>query len=130
MELFFTKVFVALGFVFILLFLVSLVLFVKNKSNYAQLVENYLDAGLLMPSYDKFLARMGFLGSFPVAWFFRKILERKKIKIAAGEYLPEASYAFLQQQPTERVGWVRKYTTLYFSLFPIFIVLVVLSFWI
>ncbi|CAI0859566.1 MULTISPECIES: hypothetical protein [Serratia] len=128
MELLFTKAFVALGIVFILLFLACIMMFIKHEICYRQIVERYLDAGLFMPGYLQFLTRTGFFGSFPVVFFFRQIMAEKNVKTAPGEYLPEACYAFFRSQPAEALGWMRVYSAGYGGLIAVFLALVGMSF--
>lgn len=130
MDLLLMRIFVALGVVFILIFLTCIIMFFKHKNHYDYIVSSYLEARLFMPSYYKFLAQAGFFGSFPVVLFFRKIIKKNKLKVSLGECLPEDSYAFFSDQPLDNIRWMRGYSFLYFSLMAVFFLLIIMTFWV
>ncbi|CAI0753866.1 Uncharacterised protein [Serratia entomophila] len=130
MDLFLMRIFVALGAVFIFLFLTCVVMFFRHKNHYNYIVSSYLEAKLFMPSYYKFLSQAGFFGSFPVVLFFRKVIEKKKVKISHGEYLPEDAYVFFSGQSLVNIKWMKRYSFLYLSLMVVFFLLIILTFWI
>ncbi|EYU14297.1 hypothetical protein [Photorhabdus aegyptia] len=96
---------------FIILLVVSIAIYKINQKKMDEIIELYIGKGLCLSTGVNIGRFLGVYGQFQVATFFYMLLTGKRMRINRpdSKYMPQESYDFIQNLPSNLTHWIKIY---------------------
>ncbi|MBS9433966.1 hypothetical protein [Photorhabdus hainanensis] len=107
-----TFIILVIYYIFFNLFLIiSIVIYKINQKKMDKIIDLYMEKGFCLSTAAYIGHSMGIHGQIHPAVFFYKLLTGKRIRInePGSKYMPQESYDFIQNLPSNLTHWIKIY---------------------
>ncbi|PQQ27430.1 hypothetical protein [Photorhabdus hindustanensis] len=107
-----TFIILVISYIFFNLFLIiSIVIYKINQKKMDKIIDLYMEKGFCLSTAAYIGHSMGIHGQIHPAVFFYKLLTGKRIRInePGSKYMPQESYDFIQNLPSNLTHWIKIY---------------------